>query len=149
MNNNSINTQQCPECGAPPVDGLDCWGQLGAIIAWEWQDPELMAQHFLTVASYNLQHPAQFTVDALAGLRQQFIDHLDNGVPVHEIRRRISSMAEGNTKVLIPEAERHPVLRHWPMTIAAVYLPDQPVGAAERVKLWATSIRTTGHCAGR
>ena len=137
----SIVAQLCPECGAPLVDGLDCWGQLGAIIAWEWQDPALMAQHFLTVASYNLQHPAQFTVDALAGLRQQFIDHLDNGVPVQEIRRRVSSMAEGNTNVLIPEAERHPVLRQWQMTINKVYLPDQPTGAADRVKAWAASIR--------
>ena len=131
----------CPECGAPRVDSLDCWGQLGAIIAWEWQDPELMAQHFLTVASYNLQHPAQFTDEALAGLCQQFIDHLDNGVQVQEIRRRVSSLAEGNTKVLVPEVERHPVVRHWPMTINAVYLPDQPSGAADRVKAWAASIR--------
>ncbi|MCB0185693.1 MAG: hypothetical protein KDE31_15605, partial [Caldilineaceae bacterium] len=59
------------------VHALDCRGQLGAMIAWEWQDPELMAQHFLTIASYNLQHPAQFTAEALAGLREQFIDHLD------------------------------------------------------------------------
>lgn len=131
----------CPECGASLVDGLDCWGQLGAIIAWEWQDPELMAQHFLTVASYNLQHPAQFTAKALTGLRQQFIDHLDNGVSVQEVRRYVSSLAEGNTKVLIPEAERHPVLRPWPMTINVVYLPNQPTGAAEQVKAWAASIR--------
>lgn len=131
----------CPECGAPAVDGLDCWGQLGAIIAWEWQDPDLMAQHFLTVASYNLQHPAQFTDEALTGLRQQFIDHLDHGVPPHEIRRRVASMAEGKVKVRRPEAERCFVLRHWPLTIADVYLPARPAGAAERVKAWAASIR--------
>lgn len=134
-------TQSCPECGAPRVDGLDCWGQLGAIIAWEWQDPALMAQHFLTVASYNLQHPAQFTDEALAGLRQQFIEHLDNGVPPHEIRRRVSSIAEGKVKVRWPEPERRFVLRRWPLTSADVYLPDQPTGAAERVKAWAASIR--------
>lgn len=139
MDIDSTARETCPECGATRVDGLDCWGQLGAIIAWEWQDPALMAQHFLTVASYNLQHPAQFTEGALAGLRQQFIDHLDN-LPVREIRRRVSSMAEGKTKVLIPAAERHLVLRPWPMTIAGVYLPDQPQGAAERVKAWAASI---------
>jgi hypothetical protein len=54
MNIDSTAHETCPECGAPPVDDLDCGGQLGGIIAWEWQDPELMAQHFLTVASYNL-----------------------------------------------------------------------------------------------
>ena len=134
-------TSCCPECGAPRVDGLDCWEQLGAIIAWEWQDPELMAQHFLTVASYNLQHPAQFTEVAVAGLQQQFIEHLDKDVPMVEIRRRVSHLAEGNVKVHKPEAERRPILRQWPMTIADVYLPDQPTGAAARVKAWAASVR--------
>ncbi len=62
---------------------------MGAILAWEWQDPELAAVHFLTVASYNLQHPAQFTEPALAGLREQFIAHLDQGIPISEIRRRV------------------------------------------------------------
>lgn len=141
MNDNLTKIQSCPECGAPRVDGLDCWGQLGAIIAWEWQDPELLAQHFLTVASYNLQHPAQFTEGALAGLRQQFIEHLDNGVPVTEIRHRVSNMAEGSVKVRKPETERRPVLRQWSMTIADVYIPDRPAGAADRVKAWAASIR--------
>ncbi len=134
-------SQSCSECGAPLVDGLDCWEQLGAIIAWEWQDPELMAQHFLTVASYNLQHPAQFIEGVLAGLQQQFVEHLDKGVPVVEIRRRVSQLAEGSVKVRKPKIEQHPILRHWPMTIADVYLPDQPAGAADRVKAWAASIR--------
>ena len=134
--------EHCPECGAPLVEGMNCWEQLGAIIAWEWQDPELMAQHFLTVASYNLQHPAQFTEEAITGLAQQFCEHLDKGLPVTEIRRRVAQSAEGKTKVLKPEAERHPVLKQWSMTIADVYLPDQPQGAAERVKAWATSIRS-------
>ena len=101
-----------------------------------------MAQHFLTVASYNLQHSAQFTEEAITGLAQQFCEHLDKGLPVTEIRRRVAQSAEGKTKVLKPEAERHPVLKQWPMTIADVYLPDQPQGAAERVKAWATSIRS-------
>ena len=141
MNIDSTAHATCSECGAPRVDGLDCWGQLAAIIAWEWQDPELRAQHFLTVASYNLQHPAQFAEAALAGLRQQFIDHLDNNLPVAEIRRRVATMAEGKVKVRKPEPERRFVLRRWPLTIADVYLPARPTGAAERVKAWATSIR--------
>jgi hypothetical protein len=130
----------CPECGAPRVDGLSCWEQLGAILAWEWQDPELAAQHFLTVASYNLQHPAQFTDVALAALRTAFLEHLEDGLPVAKIRRRMAHLAEGSTRVLRPEADRQPRLRHWRMTIADVYLAEQPAGAAERVKAWAASI---------
>ena len=114
---------------------------MGAILAWEWQDPELAAVHFLTVASYNLQHPAQFTEPALAGLREQFIAHMDQGIPIGEIRRRIGQAAAGATRVLKPEAERRPVLRQWPVTIAAVYIPARPAGAAGRVRAWAASIR--------
>jgi hypothetical protein len=74
-------------------------------------------------------------------LQQQFVEHLDHGVPVAEIRQRVAQLAEGNVKVLKPAAERQPILRHWPMTIADVYLPDEPTGAAERVKAWAATIR--------
>lgn len=138
---NSQEINFCLECGAPPVDAMSCWEMLGAIIAWEWQDPELMAQHFLTVGSYNLQHPASFTDAAISGLREQYVQHLDSGLPVEQIRQRVSHLAEGSTKVRKPEAERQPVLRRWPMTIADVYIPNQPSGAAERVKAWAASIR--------
>lgn len=108
---------------------------------WEFQDPELMAEHFLTVASYNLQHPAQFTDEAISGLRVAFIDRLDKGTPVGDLRRRAGRAYQGARRVLRPEAERRPTLRAWPMTIADVYLPDQPAGAAARVRAWAASIR--------
>jgi hypothetical protein len=131
----------CPECGAPVVDGLTCWEQLGLLIAWEFEDPELQAEHFLTVSAYNLQHPAQFTDEALAGLRAMFVEHLDNGLTVTEIRRRVGRGFAGNTRVLKDESERRPVLRSWSMTIADVYLPCRPEGAAARVRAWAASIR--------
>ncbi len=133
--------EHCPECGAPRIDGMNCWEQLGAILALEWQDPELQAEHFMTVASYNLQHPAQFTEQAITGLAQQFREYLNKGLPVTEIRRRVAQSAEGKTKVLKPETERRPVLKLWSMTIADVYLPNQPQGAAARVKAWAATIR--------
>ena len=122
--------------------GMRCWEQLGAILAWEWQDPELQAVHFLTVAAYNLQHPAQFTDAALAGLRAAFIDYLDKGVTVAEIRARMSRLTEGKSRVLRPEAERRPVLRRWRMTITDVYLSGQPEGAAQRVIAWAANLRS-------
>jgi hypothetical protein len=120
---------------------MTCWEMLGGIIAWEYQDPELLAEHFLTVASYNLQHPAQFTDAALAGLRAVFIERVDHGLAIAEIRRRVGAAALGAARVLRPESSRQPVLRQWAMTIADVYLPSHPVGAAERVRAWATAIR--------
>ena len=132
----------CGECGALRVDGMTCWELLGSILAWEWNDPELAAQHFLTVASYNLQHPAQFTDEALAGLRSSYIEHLDHGTPVEVLRRTASATYEGKKRVLRPEAERSPVLRAWGMTIADVYVPERPEGAAARVAAWAAAIRS-------
>lgn len=123
------------------VNGMSCWEMLGAIIAWEYDDPALLAEHFLTVASYNLQHPAQFTDAALEGLRTVFDERLDRGLGIMEIRRRVGKAAAGAAQVLKPAAERRVVLRQWDMTIADVYLPDQPQGAAERVRAWAASIR--------
>ena len=131
----------CPECGAAQVDGLTCWEQLGVLLAWEWQDPALLAVHFLTVAAENLQHPAQFTDEALAGLQINFVDHLERGVPVAELRRRTSHFAEGATRVLKKESEHQPSLRHWSMTIANVYRPHQPQDAAEHVRAWAATLR--------
>jgi Family of unknown function (DUF5946) len=140
---NNKSKATCEECGAPRVDGMICWEQIGAILAWEYRDSELAAEHFLTVASYNLQHPAQFTDEALNGLRASFIDYLDDGVPASELRRRASRAYEGAKRVLKPENERKPVLRLWEITVADVYIPDEPEGAAGRVKAWASSIRKT------
>ena len=131
----------CAECRAPRVKGMTCWEMLGVLIAWEYDDPELLAEHFLTVASYNLQHPAQFTETALADLQAVFIERLDHGLGIAEIRRRVGKVAAGATPVLKPEAERQAVLRQWSMTIADVYLPARPEGAAERVRAWAAVIR--------
>lgn len=131
----------CPECGAPRVEGLTCWEQLGMLIAWEADDPELLAEHFLTVATYNLQHPAQFTDEAIAGLRSAFVDRLDRGVSVQEIRARIGRASAGSKRVLRPESERRPVPKAWSRTIADVYTPGRPEGAAARVRDWAASVR--------
>jgi hypothetical protein len=136
----TVTTAACPECGAPAVDGMSCWEQLGATLAWEVDDPELLAAHFLTVASYNLQHPAQFTGDALAGLRSVFVERLDEGIAVEELRRRAVRQFEGQTRVLKRPSERRPFLRRWTMTITNVYILDRPQGAA-RVRAWAAAIR--------
>jgi hypothetical protein len=133
----------CPECGAPAVDGLSCFEQMAQVLGWEGQDPELAALHFLTVASYNLQHPAQFTEPALAGLKALYVEVVDGGWTNAQTRRRAVEMGTGQAKVLKPEAERRPVFKAWPMTVADVYLPDQPEGAPGRVKAWAATIRAS------
>lgn len=136
------NPTSCPECGAPESMGMNCREQFWGILAWEWQDPELSAEHFLTVASYNLQHPAQFTDEAIEKLQELFIDHLDNGTPVSYLRQQVARTAAGNKKVLKDVPARRMILRRWNMTIANVYLSNNPQGAAGRVRVWARSIRS-------
>jgi hypothetical protein len=131
----------CPECGAPQAPGLTCRERFGLLLAWEAQDAELAAEHFLTVAGFNLQHPAQFTDAALDGLRAAFVSRMDEGTAIAELRRRVGRAAAGSTRVLRPEAERRPVLRRWEMTVADVARPGHPSGAAGRVRTWAATIR--------
>jgi hypothetical protein len=131
---------RCPECGAPLIDRADCRAMLGLVCAWEVDDPDLAAAHFLTVAAWNLQHPAAFTVEAIAGLRSLFIDALECDLPAAELRRRAGRMAAGARRVRRDPADCHPMLRRWDMTIADVYAPS-PADAAERVRAWANALR--------
>lgn len=131
----------CPECGTPRVNNMNCWEQLGGIISWEYDYPELLAEHFKTVACYNLQHPSQFTDEVIEGLKISLIEHLDKGLSVEEIRRRNSKLYEGSRRVYKDKGERCIVQRNWKMTISDVYTPDCPEKAAERVRKWAAEIR--------
>ncbi len=85
----------------------DLLGDAGAIIAWGSQDPELLAEHFLTVALYNLQHPAQFTEAALVGLRAVFIERLDHGLAVAVLSSRVSFFRSASEKTGCPWAYRY------------------------------------------
>jgi hypothetical protein len=127
---------ECPECGAVQAP-LTCRQRLELLLAWEVDDDALRAQHFLTVASFNLQHPAAFTDEARAGLEQAFAGYLDGRLTIADIRRR----ASGAARVHRPADEVRPRRRDWPMTIDAVAAPEQPTGAAQRVLAWAESIR--------
>lgn len=132
---------RCDECGAP-VDGtLDCRARLEGILAWEWNDPELQALHFLTVAAYHLQHPSAFLPEALERLWQNLGDYLDGRVTVDELRRRTGAAFDGPRRVLLPEEARVPVLRSWSSTVASVYPGAGPHAAADRVRSWADGVR--------
>lgn len=136
-------TPTCPECGAPEVDGMDCWWLMGAVCGWEHDDPALAALHFHTVASYNLQHPSRFTEEALSGLRSLFCQAIDENLPGPEIRRRAGHGAEGAQRVLRRDPPDVAATRAWPLTIADVYASGESHGAAARVQAWAAAIRAT------
>lgn len=85
----------CQECGAPRVDGKNCFEQLGVILLWEQNDKELAGEHFVTVAAYNLQHPAQFTDESIVGLRSSLAGYLAGERTVQEIRSQNSQSYDG------------------------------------------------------
>lgn len=132
----------CPECGALSNDGLTCRERFHALLAMEGQYPELASRHFFTVSCYNLQHPSQFTAEALAGLGPSLKGLLDGTMPIEEIRRRTATGYDGPKKVLRPAWGQQTILNRWKMTTADVYRPFQPLGTAERVQKWAESIRS-------
>ena len=131
----------CPECNGLLVNDLSCFEQLGQIIAWESQDPELFAVHFLTVASFNLQHPSQFETGVIEDLKITFLEYLDKKTTTQNIRKKFAVLYGGNTKVLKPKLDRIIKPREWDMTISNVYIPNKPQGAAKRIQSWAESIR--------
>jgi hypothetical protein len=134
-------TSNCPECGAPIVDGKGCRDLLAAILGWEPADAELFSLHFYIVAAFNLQHPAQFTDEALQELRAVFVQALDGSAPVEALARRMGTTFQGSTRVLKKEDERHPVSKSWTVTATDVFAGGRPEGAAYRVRRWASSVR--------
>ena len=131
----------CPECGAPMVDGKGCRDLLAAILGWESADTELFSLHFYTVAAFNLQHPAQFTEEALHELRGVFVEALDGNAPIEALARRTGTTFQGDKRGPQEEDERNPVGKSWTVTAADVFGGGRPEGAAYRVRRWATSVR--------
>jgi hypothetical protein len=119
---------------------MDCWEQFSAILAWEWQDAELRAVHFLTVACYNLQHPAKFEENTIHELKAAFLRHLDGHVSVVRIRQLMSERFDGKARVLRNGMPIQAAARKWGMTVADVYFAGRADGAARRVKDWAAVI---------
>ncbi len=136
-----MDVPNCPECGALSHDGLTCRERFHVMLVMEGQDPELASCHFLTVACYNLQHPSQFTAEALERLRYALKGFLDRTVTIDEIRQRTSFEHDGPKKVQRPAWGQQIILNRWTMTTADVCRPFQTQGTADRVKQWAESIR--------
>ena len=133
--------QYCSECGARLVDSMTCNELLAEVLGWESIDLELSKEHFFTVATFCLQHPARFTVDAHQILRSSFIDAFDNLISFEDLGKCMATRFNGKLKVLRNHKERNPILKKWDLTIADVYHHGQSKNAGERVRQWSQFVR--------
>lgn len=133
-------TTYCPECGAPQTNGLSCFDMFGIVLSWEAFDQDLLNLHFWTVATYNLQHPAQFTEKAIEGLQEVYLEAYEKNIPISYIRNKMSRLTDGKFNVMKKE-NITPRLKIWPITIADIYQHNQHYGASHRVLQWRKSVR--------
>ena len=135
---------RCGECGAPLDAGRACRDYFNDLLGLEWQVPGGPGgrAHFLAVASYNLQHPSQFTAVMLSGLRQTLSDVLSGRATIADALARARTVTDGATRVeRRPGDADHPLEwpRRWPMTVRDVC--DVPASRyLDQVHAWATAV---------
>ncbi|MEX0868191.1 MAG: DUF5946 family protein [Nitriliruptoraceae bacterium] len=131
---------RCDECGTLERDGQCCRQQWGELLALEFSDVRAGSVHFLTVASYQLQHPASFPLqpealrDLVAALRDAVIDGRD----VTSVRDAMQRRYDGSRPVAATAGDVV-AQRRWTRTVADVSPPD-PAGHVERVIRWAAAV---------
>jgi hypothetical protein len=120
------------------------------LLALEWRvegGPGTLV-HFLAIASYNLQHPSEFTPDALRGLRRALHDALSGQATIDGLLRRARALTEGATRVRrrddTPLTDDDRAMldawpTRWPMTVADVCRATPDV-YQERVNAWAAAV---------
>lgn len=137
----------CSECGAALAPGNVCRDSFDALLALEWQVPDLRPEaHFFAVSSYVLQHPVSmgYTVEALGALRANMSRVLAGESTLDAIKRSVRREAGGPSRVLRREGDPVPSrpVDRWPLTVADVLVAG-PGGYAEQVRRWAESTVAT------
>lgn len=66
----------CSECGAPLGSVERCVDYLNTMIAWDFEDFKGVGQiHHLTVLSYNVQHPSQYSQKGLENAIESLFEY--------------------------------------------------------------------------
>lgn len=129
----------CPECGADQRMN-SCDELFHQILAMEAKSPAVLAEHFKTVACYNIQHPAQYVDAVIDNLVIALRDNLYNGLSVEDIRKRNRYLYDGPKRVRKPEAERQPKQRSWSMTTGDVWVEGNGDQTAANIIAWAKAV---------
>jgi Family of unknown function (DUF5946) len=140
---------RCHECGASQPSGAECRSCFDLLLAFENERPEVFAAvHHLTVATFFLQHPSDYTSEALASWHTLLVDALDGRASARELQRRHSVQYAGARRVRMPGIgipKQWP--RSWPITVSGVINPLEPLPLndvyVERARAWAAATRAT------
>jgi hypothetical protein len=142
-------SDHCPECGAHYTNESTCQAVFDTFLVLEFTEAAFGSVHFLTVACFMIQH-GRYSDEGLKWIERQLRAHLEEQVPVEEIRRRAqreADQASRRWKVNRQPDEPPPPQVAWSMTIADVaagYLDEHGQPDAGRycqlIRQWA---RTT------
>jgi Family of unknown function (DUF5946) len=102
--------------------------------------------HFFAVATYNVQHPTStgYTVEAIAGLREQLARTVSDGQTISDVRRSVRHSVRDNPRIKrkLGDPVPHWRVRDWPLNVTDVVREGRS-GYVEMVRRWAQSVVET------
>ena len=130
-----MSDQACPECGA-----LGCREKFDAMMALEFESPTVFgAVHHITVLCYNLQHPSNFSEEALAWMHTSLRSVMIDGMSAATLRKYAAKIPK-DVKIKRPESRSVDAKKiTWSMTVADIRT-ENPAEYTEDAKKWALSI---------
>jgi hypothetical protein len=125
--------------------GETCRTLFERLLAHEYTFPAAFgAVHHITVAAYSLQHPHNYSRDAIRMWRVIIAESLDGLSTPANFLQRARAQFSGGVRVREPGAVPPDGWPHlWPATAADVVGSTDADDHIERVRQWAESIRST------
>nr|WP_145159338.1 DUF5946 family protein [Paenibacillus terrae] len=109
----------CVLCNADLPQGITCESIFNEFLALEFNDPSYGRVHFLTVASYMVQHQG-YSDEMYAWIQSALQKHLEEGYATELIRQDMAK-GPGSTKGIRRPLDAQPLPKiYWTMTIADV-----------------------------
>ncbi len=141
--------QVCPGCGSrlPALDGPThaymtsspaCWAAFGRVNAREYQNPDLMPVHRLTVDAWAVQHPGDGSRRAIqsVGLHlARLMVQLDDGLSGDAANAAMLGFAARKADML-----ELPPRATYEMTVADVVDAETPDAHEKAVRAWAQAV---------
>ena len=133
-------SDRCVECGAVLSEGNTCQTIFDEFLSLEYTNPAYGQVHFLTVASFMIQH-GRYSDAALIWMQSMLRAALDEQLTAQQLRQRAAQGMDdaARTWKVSRQADERPLPRvAWSRTIADVAQSMQdPEKYCEQVKQWA------------